>query len=233
MWVAWRLILARNNMGGRLVTNSLILQLNSALKYGSENKLERALTDRIVDQLWSELPSFTVQSVFFSASLFTIQEKIWRALPVHKNLSLKAKQCTKICFWKHFRRQIGDAVTKIWLRFDQRCLLNFLTERERERGQLSLSLSPSNVYTLCSEYKSATFHDKHFSENGRSSSSQVWGPDPNPSPLMLPYSYLPEWHSWPPHTTGYIWQEFVVPKMLGIHGKYEILTLNVQYLILK
>lgn len=168
MWVAWRLILARNSMGGWLVTNSLILQLNSALKYGSENNLERALTDRIVDQLWSELPSFTVQSVFFSASLFTIQEKIWRALPVHKNFSLKAKQCTKICFWKHFRRQIGDAVTKIWLRFDQRCLLNFSLIwdlKERERG--GSSLSPSNVYTPCSEYKSATFHDKHFSENGQ------------------------------------------------------------------
>lgn len=205
MWVAWRLILARNSMAGRLVTNSLILQLNSALKYGSENNLERELTDRIVDQLWSELPSFTVQSVFFSASLFTIQEKIWRALPVHKNFSLKAKQCTKICFWKHFRRQIGDAVTKIWLIFDQRCLLNFsliwdLKERKRGGSSLSLSLHPTFILRVRS------INQQHFMisisqkmDGEFQSSLRAWSQSKSFNVAILLFTWvtqLPTTHNW-------------------------------------
>ncbi len=62
-----------------------------------------------IDKLWFEW-------CLILARIFST----WRTS--HKLSHFSGRQCTKICFWKHFKWEIANAVTESYL-FDQHCLV--------------------------------------------------------------------------------------------------------------
>lgn len=56
-------------------------------------------------------------------SLPVLPASIFNMVAGSQFVILQLNSKTKICFWKHLRREIGNAVTEYWSIFDQHCLV--------------------------------------------------------------------------------------------------------------